>query len=78
MAPMKTMHFSIYRSCLVHEKSTGTCTICIYNIVFFSCFQEEEEKVSNKDLFLQAIKDGKAKEFVEKLMADRVIVSRYS
>merc|ERR1712168_834843 len=32
---------------------------------------QEDEKPNNRELFLQAVKEGKAKEFVEKLMADR-------
>merc|ERR1711915_467466 len=32
---------------------------------------QEDEKPSQREEFLQAIKEGKAKEFVEKLMADR-------
>merc|ERR1712121_536105 len=32
---------------------------------------QEDEKPEKKQTFLQAVKEGKAKEFVEKLMADR-------
>merc|ERR1712121_545838 len=32
---------------------------------------QEDEKPEKKQTFLQAVKEGKAKEFIEKLMADR-------
>merc|ERR1712002_700691 len=32
---------------------------------------QEDEKPNNRELFLQAVKEGKAKEFVEKMMGDR-------